>query len=135
MEATNTHHSSPSGFTFVLRPVSKIPERLRRPAAAKLFAFVEGISAQNIPLNDEKALEQAFAASAGTQMAHLDELNDLAALALLVSWSAPEPITLDSLLDLPSEDYNAIRTAVAPLANDLLPDFGPTPEAGTPTTP
>jgi hypothetical protein len=115
-------HSSPSGFTFTLRPASRVSERLRRPVAAKL-----------VELSRSFVTEEGGLAPADLILG--DELNDLLAVALLVEWSAPAPISLDAFLDLPKEDYDAIRQAVAPLATEMIPDFGPTPEAGTPSTP
>lgn len=144
----NTEHTSPSGFTFTLRPTALVPERLRRPAAAKLMELGKAFAAANpsdgtTPKPETDGAEMAEVASAKAaldslsmeELARADELNDLMALALIIKWSHPAPVSMEALLDLPSQDYNAIRTAVAPHVTGMFPDFSPTPEPGTPTTP
>jgi hypothetical protein len=48
------------------------------------------------------------------------EVNDNGIVALLASWSFPQPITLDSVLDLLSDDYDHLRTVVAPMVSELV---------------
>lgn len=133
----NTTHTSPSGFMFTLRPVEAVPERLRRPVASKLVevarAFAPVSDGTTSAIDGEKP-QPAFELTP-EDLLRTEELNDLLAVALVVSWSVEAPITVASLLDLPAADYSAVRTAVAPMALKMMPDFSPTPEAGTPTTP
>lgn len=50
-----------------------------------------------------------------SQLALINELNDVGAWALLKSWTLdlPLPATADDFLDIPADVYDAIRTAVA----------------------
>lgn len=116
-------HESPSGFTFTLRKPEHVPERLRRPVQNQLTK----VSAHKDQMESKTLTPEA--------LQDFDELNDLTAVALLSSWSAEAPINRESLIDLPSQDYKAIREAVAPFVWDLFPDFTVNPDAESPTAP
>lgn len=57
----------------------------------------------------------------------ISEANDLLAVALIDSWTLTDtngavlPVTLESLLDLPGETYDAIQEAVTPFFWATLP--------------
>lgn len=145
----NTKHVTDSGFWFVLREPQDVPERLRRPVVAKLASFIGtakaafdnddlaaavDATAQGVEV-DEAKVKEALPDDLAEVFHNTDELNDLLALALLVSWSVETPITLDALLDLPSGDYKAISQKVAPMMTALMPDFSVSPEKDSPSTP
>lgn len=126
-------YTAPSGFSFTLRLPAAVPERLRRPVAQKLVELAKAFEPVSDGTSDQK--EDAGWELSPDDVARADELNDLLAVALLVNWSLEVPISREAMLDLPAGDYTAIRKAVAPHATTMLPDFSPTPESGTPTTP
>lgn len=126
-------HTAPSGFTFTLRLPQAVPERLRRPVAAKLVELAKAFEPVSDGTSDQADTSDWSLSPEDLERA--DDLNDLLALALILSWSAEVPITLEALLDLPAGDYAAIRAAAAPQVVKMMPDFTPTPEPGTPSTP
>lgn len=134
-----TAHNSPSGFSFILIEPNRVPEFKRRPVAYKLIEVDNAFdSADDLPLDPDAVMSTAPPKDDDLTPTHLrllDELNDLVAVALLDSWSLAEPISAEALVRLPKQDYEAIRTAVAPFVAEMMPDFSPTPDDGTPTTP
>ena len=50
-------------------------------------------------------------------------LSDLMMLALVESWSFESPVSEDGLLDLTSEEYDAIDKLCMPQMEALLPEF------------
>jgi hypothetical protein len=124
-------HTTPSGMTFTLRTPDQVPERLRRPVTRKLLEF-----AKSLDSGDGLTEESIDAGTLDpTVLAEADELNDLLAVALIPSWSLEVPVSLEAVMDLPGADYNEIRRAVAPFLTQMLPDFSPSPEDGSPSTP
>lgn len=102
----------------ILRDPKQVSERNRRPIIAKAtmmqraaFRVQEGIQGDGLVPEDE------FLA--------LYEFNDLVAVALIQEWSWDMPITVDSLLDLPSTTYDEVLKVTAPLVTDLMPSFEP----------
>jgi hypothetical protein len=144
-------HTSTSGFTFTIREPADVPERLRRPVAAKLMQIGKtGDAAKRAAdLDKLRLVADGFAAAdiaddltAGFDLTDADDLNDLLAVALLSAWSlvdptslAQVPIGLEALRDLSQRDYSAIRTAVAPFITQMLPDFSPSPDPESPSSP
>lgn len=111
----------PDGAWAELQDPRKVPERARRPvltAQAGLQQYVTGETLTTSP-----AALQAFS-----------ELNDAMAVALVERWSYPDPVSLDGVLGLPGDAYDALREAVAPFATALLPDFSPSTDKGSPTS-
>jgi len=122
-------HTFPSGGSFTLRDPEQVPERLRRPVSDHLYALASKVDE---PAATEDGAEEKFDTAL---IGQADALNDLLAVALIAEWTKEVPVSLDSLLDLGKGDYDTVRRVVAPLAAALLPDFSPTPESGTPSTP
>lgn len=119
-----------TGGWVELREPEEVPERLRRP--------IVSITMAGIPLQAKlDALienpEQAEAGDLQTFMQFSTEFGDKAALAFIKEWSFPDPITSESIQDLPSKVFDEIQAAISPLANRLLPNFGvdPDPKATT----
>lgn len=130
-----SNHTAPSGFTFNLRLPEAVPERLRRPVAAKLVELAKAFEPVSDGTSDQADAPPSDWSLSPEDLQRADDLNDLLAVALLLTWSSDAPISVESMLDLSAGDYAAIRAAVAPQVIRLMPDFSPTPEAGTPTTP
>jgi hypothetical protein len=134
-------HTTEWGFAFTLTTPDEMSEGKRRPVAYKLVEVFEKFPDEEaLPADPDAAVAEVAKPAKDDDfgpdlMRELDELNDLVAVGLLLSWSNEAPISLEALQALPSRDYRAIREKVAPFATQMLPDFSPTPEAGTPTTP
>lgn len=104
-----------------LREPRMVPERLRRPIVAKASTMQRIASS----LSEDSVSEDHIGA--------LFSFNDLVAVALIMDWSWDSPVAVESLLDLPGADYDAIQKLVAPMLTDLMPSFEPTPDADSPT--
>ena len=127
-----------------LRPPEEISERLRRPitralarvSAAGWAAMRVADKAQKLKdgetLNDE---ELAALQLSEADIVAFGDANDYGVVGLVKHWTRPEPITLDSVLDLPAPDYDALRAAVAPLVSRLIIDFGASKDSDSPTEP
>lgn len=63
----------------------------------------------------------------------MDALNDAVVVALIDKWSYPYDVTIDGLLKVPGPAYDKLREATAPFVIELLPNYGPNPEPGSPT--
>lgn len=114
----------PGGEWAELRDPRKVSERLRRP----ILAAQADLRRFGVP-GDMESTGAGF----GAAMTAYGELNDLMVVALVSAWSLESPVSLESVLDLPGDVYDALRQAVAPFTTDLLPDFGPTVAADSPT--
>jgi hypothetical protein len=80
-----------------------------------------------------KAESDALSEDLGPALDIVDELNDRVVIALVAGWSYDLPLELDSVLDIPGADLDALREAVVPLSAGLLPSFEPTKDKGSPT--
>jgi len=140
------------GNSADMRTAAELSERQRRPAMNALIAVSpEGQMAieasRRLQLDDEekdpkKKLSEEERQKLRSQahyskgdLALLDEANDLAIVAFTKNWTRPEPITLESVLDLPGPDYDALRRAVAPMVNDLFVRFTASKDPDSPTAP
>lgn len=105
------------------RNPEEVPERLRR-AVTSLSA--QGVKYANLPKdeNGEIIMDERTAEDITEMMQFMDDTNDAAAIALINAWSFPEPITKESLLNLPSQIYREIALYVQPLIPRMMPDFG-----------
>lgn len=62
------------------------------------------------------------------------QAGDHAIVALVASWSLDTPITLDTVVDLPGEDYDALFDAAVQRLPALMPNFtAPDTEPESPT--
>lgn len=138
-----TRLNLPSGATADLRPVEDVTERQRRPikriqaALAGNRAFAEAVSeAQRSGGRDlTQDAQLRIAAGMGDAFDQLEELNDRLIVAFVRGWSYGFDVNVDNVQDIPSRDLDALREAVSPLMQKLMPDFEPTPEADSPTGP
>jgi hypothetical protein len=132
---------------IVWRDASKVPERMRRAVLLKLSEIPADVRETMDAIGRAKNAD-APTDELETQLANLMgpavtsvmfELNDLVACALIESWASPAPVSVESLLDLPSADYDAIQTTVAPqffaVVGGVDFDPNPDPSRSTPTTP
>lgn len=129
----------PSGKTAVLRDPQQVSERARRPVTrlqARIAAGPVGeLLRRKDTLTDAEFEAEAMSLMGSEDFALLDEVNDLLIVALVASWSYDAPVTLDSVLDLPQQDYEALKRAVAPHVTALMPDFSTSPDPDSPTVP
>lgn len=114
----------PDGGWALLREPEAVPERLRRPVNAHAVALQDFVNADG-----------EVTAMSPTVLAALEDMNDRLVVALVAEWSFDAPITLEAVLDLPGAVYDALRAAVTPLAVRMMPDFDPTPDPASPTSP
>jgi hypothetical protein len=131
------------GGTVTLRDPKDVPERLRRPVIKRMTDLVDiDWNAVPDPLPDDATDEQKAEFTAASQkgakelsyaLDGMNDLNDVQAVAMIESWSFPQAITVDGLLDLPSASYREILELVAPLVTELMPSFGASPEPNSPT--
>lgn len=129
-----TEHTTPAGTTYTLRTPQEVPEGLRRPYVAKLYENIDALDLPQDGSDEERAEATASTVkrNLGAVLVQNDELDDLLAAALIVKWSLPLPVEAASMAQVSSGDYAHIRANIAPFAAALIPDFGPTPEDGTP---
>jgi hypothetical protein len=128
----------------MLRDPEDVPERLRRPhmdarehvSAALLTAGVteaDGEAAQAGEPGAASKLGLAMVSSGATGLKR--SADDLLIAALTLSWSYELPVTADGLQDIPGRAYDALLSACEPLAAAMSPDFGPSPDPESPTSP
>jgi hypothetical protein len=141
------------GNAATLRTSAELTERQRRPVTNALaLVSPQGQVALDasyrlradakLPEDDKKRLKAEERAVLAAQVQftkgdveNLDASNDLAIVAFTKHWTRSEAITLESVLDLPGPDYDALREAVAPLAAELFVKFSPSKNSDSPTAP
>jgi len=64
-----------------------------------------------------------------------NDLNDLLILARIAAWSYDLPITLDSVLELPSGDYQILQEVTAKDITEMMPNFAQDNDPSSPTLP
>lgn len=119
-----------TGGWVELREPEEVPEKLRRPI---INVTMMGIPLRNdfdtITTDPDNADPEKLAAF----LRFSAEFGDLAAMAFLREWSFPEPITSDNVQNLPGKVFDEIQSAIAPLVQRLLPNFGVDPDPKAPT--
>jgi hypothetical protein len=139
------------GNSAELRKPAELTERQRRPVTNRLAlvspAGQAALDAARRLEEDKKAApEQKLSEDARKQLGalveftaedleHLDIANDLAIVTFVKHWTRAEQITVDSVLDLPGADYDALRAAVAPLTAQLFVNFAASKDPDSPTEP
>ena len=128
-----------NGGWAVLRDPKAVTQRLRRPVEKAFLKVGQGSARAALENAGEITTEaQANRVASAIDPDTLDlfnELNDLIVIARLESWSLDKPLTIDSLLDLPDEDYKALRSAAANKSMEMLPDFSFSNDPDSPTKP
>lgn len=133
MSTETQEFTTPSGATVTFCDPSQVKERDRRKVthvvaslqSDTLAAFMGADKPSDISMTDINPKDLALA----------DELNDALTAALIVSWSYDFPVSIDALLDLTAEDYDAIGVFAAPFIEALSLQFQPTPDPASPTAP
>ncbi len=131
----------PDGQTAHFRDPGQVPERLRRPVSRALMSSMRGLDSVEVdPATGdvreltEREIGERMIASGG--MDALDDANDLLVLALVTGWSYDAPVTLEALLDLPGDAYDALREESAPHLWAMLPkNFRVDKDPESPTKP
>lgn len=135
----------PDGQWADLLEPRKVSERKRRPITRLLLALASDGGMTNLigdaelaeAIGDESSEAAAAIAAkiAPDTLGAMDDLNDALVVALVDAWSYDMPVNADSVADLPGDAYEALRDACAPFLSDLMPNFGPTPDPDSPTSP
>jgi hypothetical protein len=139
----------PNGAWAELRDPSEVTERLRRPIARSTRGIrpeiVEGAriamamdpDPDPMPAGEtgpkEAAMLRLQYAMTNEEADAFTDANDYAAVALVESWSFPQEVSLDGLLDLPAHALDALRKAVEPLVERLRLDTSPSPNRAAPS--
>lgn len=138
----------PDGKTALFRDAAQVPERLRRPLMEAMRGALAGVEefkvrpdgtiltdADGKPVaktDEEKGREMML----GDGALAMTEGGDRAILALLENWDLDADRSIDGLLDLPGDTYQALYKAAAPHLFKLLPaSFSPTTDPQSPTQP
>lgn len=95
----------------------KVSERKRRPWLDAMSEFYDSRSTTEGGDRIGAAQQKLWNAAAR-----------LAMECMVSSWSFGTEITLDALLDLPLDAFDALQVAVTPLAMQMLPDYSPDPD-------
>ena len=127
-----------SQWVEILDPLA-VPEGKRRPAAKKYMKIGKNPYTQalgriqkelnNATPENREAVEAKAKADQDALIQPdeyldlLEELNDEVAIARISTWSFAEPVSVESLLKLPSETYQRIREVTAQGSIALLPNF------------
>lgn len=141
----------PDGEWAELRDPKKVPERLRRPAKAASFEMYRTRQKQ---LEETASTASPAAPAAGAWGAppedevappvddgtgySLDQITasvDAGIVALVASWSFGDVVTEDTLLDLPSDAYDAIVAAVTPMIAEMFQTMEPSTDPASPSSP
>lgn len=107
------------GLHALFRESNQVSERLRRP-------ILEQVDPNDV---DDEGNQRPPA------MSTMNRMFDHLIVALVAEWNLPVPFSMDALLDLPAAQYDALRNAAMPHMNELVPDFGVSPAADSPTEP
>lgn len=129
----------PDGQWADLLDPRKVSERKRRPITRLLLSLAKdgGLSEiERSPDAPDEATAARIAAALSTDaLGAMDDLNDALVVALVDAWSFDTPCNAETVADLPGDAYEALRDACAPFLTDLMPNFGPTPDPDSPTSP
>lgn len=130
----------PTGGWAELRAIQEITERNRRPIATaisqlsqaaqdmmtKLAPFLTDGAKSKLNIEEIAKLGITFSAD---DLQHFTDANDFCVAAMVKTWSYSAPITVESIIDLPAVDYDALREACAPASASLFVDFSMTKES------
>ena len=106
----------PASAWAELRDPDVVTERGRKP----LIAALNGAT---------KAVDD------GVVIDSMLDVQDALIVVMVEAWSFDLPVEADSLLDLPAKTVTALRKACAKFQDELMPDFGPTPDPASPSVP
>lgn len=115
-----------TGGWIDLREPEEVPERLRRPIVSTTMSGIP-MQAEIEAMQDNP--DQADPVVLAKFLEFSQKFGDLAALAFIREWSFAEPITSETIQDLPSKVFDEIQEAISPLTIKLLPTFGATKES------
>jgi len=135
----------PGGHHAVLRAPEAVTERQRRPLVRAMrgvrpeIVERQGQIAEMPDLPDGKPTEEKRRALAQLQYDMTNEeadayqdAGDLAAVALIESWSFPHEVSLDGILELPAQALDTLRVKVAPEVSKLFLNTEVSPAKASP---
>lgn len=109
-----------------IRNPKEVPERLRRPVSQALLVMGK---------NQSTLTDDAPESMSPEALSSFESLNDLLILARVKAWSYDLPITMESVLDLPSYSYNILRQETASGMMEMMPDFSSSDAPDSPINP
>jgi hypothetical protein len=121
-----------------LRDPAAVPVRLRRPVEKMLFEISQANGVDALANNAGNEVEAAAEIVANIDLdlfSKFNDLNDLLILARIAAWSYDLPITLDSVLELPSGDYQILQEVTAKDITEMMPNFAQDNDPSSPTLP
>ena len=134
-----------NGGWAILRDPAAVPVRLRRPVEKMLMAVGRGQAKAALEAKQEAIANaktgdtidpSAVAANMdSTVIDQFYELNDLLIVARVESWSFELPVNVASLGDLTQEDYELLQKIAATNVTSMVPNFGLSNNADSPTPP
>jgi hypothetical protein len=134
----------PKGQHAMLRDPEDVPERLRRPhmdARERVMASLLGTGTTEADTEAARGGEPGAAAKLGAAMISSGaqglkrQADDLLLVAFVESWSYETAISADAMQDLPGRAYDVLLKACEPLTAAMNPDFEPSPDPESPTSP
>lgn len=139
----STRHDIPGGWVELEDP-KKVTQRKRRPVREAMVAMLRSGKAMTElgglgdidpnQLTSEQATQVAEMAVSADLLGVADEITEALIVALVDVWSFGDEVTVDALVDIPGDAYDALAALVAPMMGDLFPDFA-TPAFGQPVDP
>lgn len=119
----------PDGEWADLYDPAKVPEKKRRPVVRALTALIRERIEHKPPEFDAEDIadeDKAAALVAKLNPALImatDDLNDALVVALVREWSFDVDVTLDNLLELPTDAYRTLSEACSTKLDALMPQF------------
>lgn len=123
-------HILPNNAWAEIREPHEVSERLRRPVTKALMEV-----GKNQSLTAEGDAAEVAASLSVEELTSFEVLNDLLIVARVSAWSFDLPINLDSVLDIPSDAYDALRVIVAEDVTRMMPNFAASDSPDSPTSP
>lgn len=124
----------PDGAHALMRAPRTVAERLRRPVANarnRLGAMLPDLP----PGTPEDEQKRRYGQAMLPHPELMNAVDDALIVALVSAWSFEFPVTMETVGDLPSPAYDALKEECERLAPELFPSFDPTPAPDSPTVP
>lgn len=125
----------PDGAWAELHAPRKVQERKRRRYIQAMTAMTQSV--QSLPKLPPDAVDADGKSIGGTpdmaffgpeQQALSDAAFDELTCCLVSAWSFDLPVAVESLLDLPTDAFDALRKACMELGGELVPDYSASPD-------
>lgn len=122
---------SNGGWADIKAPTA-VSERNRRPVEKALIAIYQSGAMKDL---ENPTVGEVAATLDADSFDQFTTLNDLLIVARVSAWSFEMPITMDNILDLPSDDYKVLQEATAKDIDQMMPNFSTSDEPNSPIKP